>query len=228
MRILAIETSTPVVSVAVEEDETITGEVAVQTTQGHMETLLPLLDQLLSRLQLSVRDIDAFAVGAGPGSFTSLRIGMATAKALAHSLGKPLYGVPTLDLLALGLKGTPGLICPLLTARRDEIYACFYVSTPTGMKRLSNYLALPPEELGVRLQAELRAEITFVGEGAVSYRKYLQSVLGDRAFMADPVNNWPRAGMAARLGREQMQTGQPSDPAAIHPIYVKQPAIRRK
>ncbi len=97
-----------------------------------MEHLLPVVDQVLSGLGITLQEIDAFAVAVGPGSFTSLRVGLATAKAFAHALRKPLIGVPTLDALAQGLHGTPGLICPVLTARAQEVYASFYVSEPAG------------------------------------------------------------------------------------------------
>jgi tRNA A37 threonylcarbamoyladenosine modification protein TsaB len=95
-----------------------------------MEHLLPVVDQVLSGLGMALRDIDALAVSVGPGSFTSLRVGIATAKAFAHTLRKPLIGVPTLDALAEGLYGTSGLICTVLTARAQEVYASFYVSVP--------------------------------------------------------------------------------------------------
>jgi tRNA threonylcarbamoyladenosine biosynthesis protein TsaB len=119
-----------VVSAAVVEDRLILGEAGLNIRQGHMERLLPVIDQVLSGLSLALQDIDAFAVAVGPGSFTSLRVGIATAKAFAHTLGKPLVGVPTLDALAEGLYGTSGLICPVLTARAQEVYASFYVSVP--------------------------------------------------------------------------------------------------
>ena len=118
------------VSAAVVEDRRILGEAGFRTRQGHMEHLLPVVDQVLSGLGMALRDIDALAVSVGPGSFTSLRVGIATAKAFAHTLRKPLIGVPTLDALAEGLYGTSGLICTVLTARAQEVYASFYVSVP--------------------------------------------------------------------------------------------------
>ncbi len=237
------------VSAAVVEDRYILGESSFTTRQGHMERLLPVVDQVLSGLGITLREIDALAVAVGPGSFTSLRVGMATAKALAHALRKPLTGVPTLDALALGLHGTPGLICPVLTARAQEVYASFYVSEQAGaapmpvngypvsgqplggarMKRLSGYLAVDPRRLVDRLQHELRAGITFVGEGALAWWDLLQDALGDRAVLAAPAQLWPRAALVAALGLntlEQWQEG--ARLPAVRALYVKPPAIRTK
>jgi tRNA threonylcarbamoyladenosine biosynthesis protein TsaB len=238
-----------------------------------MERLLPVVDQVLSGLGMTLQDIDAFAVSIGPGSFTSLRVGIATAKALAHTLRKPLTGVPTLDALALGLHGTPGLICPVLTARAQEVYASFYVSAPPyaasavaevpgppcrvprpegtrrgteprpqagagyplggarqeRMKRLSGYLAVDPRRLADRLQNDLRAGVTFTGEGALAYWDVLREALGDRAVLAEPAQLWPRAALVAAVGLgalEQRQGG--TRLPAIRALYVKPPAIRRK
>jgi tRNA threonylcarbamoyladenosine biosynthesis protein TsaB len=222
-----------------------------------MERLLPVVDQVLSGLGMTLQDIDAFAVSVGPGSFTSLRVGMATAKALAHTLRKPLTGVPTLDALALGLHGTPGLICPVLTARAQEVYASFYVSAPPyaasavaavpgpspqagagyppggarqeRMKRLSGYLAVDPRRLADRLQNDLRAGVTFTGEGALAWWDVLREALGDRAVLAEPDQLWPRAALVAAvgLGALEQRQGDTRLPA-IRALYVKPPAIRRK
>jgi tRNA threonylcarbamoyladenosine biosynthesis protein TsaB len=171
--------------------------------------------------------MDAFAVAVGPGSFTSLRVGLATAKAFAHAIRKPLTGVPTLDVLAQGLNGTPGLICPVLTARAQEVYASFYVSDGRGMKRVSGYLALDPQRLADRLQNELRAGITFTGEGALAWWDVLRDALGDRAVLAEPAQLWPRAALVASLGLRDLERWQgETGPSAVQALYVKPPAIR--
>jgi tRNA threonylcarbamoyladenosine biosynthesis protein TsaB len=120
MRVLGIETSTAMISVAVAEDSKVLGEYSLMAKQGHMKNLLPLIDQLLTGLEIRVGDLDGFAASVGPGSFTSLRVGLTTCKALAHTVKKPIVDVPTLDVLAWGLQGIPGLICPVLTARFDS------------------------------------------------------------------------------------------------------------
>jgi tRNA threonylcarbamoyladenosine biosynthesis protein TsaB len=228
MRVLGIETSTPIVSVAVAADSQVLGEFSLTTKQGHMEHLLPLIDQLLAGLEIAVDDLDGFAVSVGPGSFTSLRVGLATCKALAHTVNKPVADIPTLDVLAWGLQGTPGLICPVLTARRDEVYTAVYVSSDSGIKRLSSYLALNPVELSQRLQGKLRAKITFTGEGAKAYWTAFQECLEDKASLADPARMWPRAGQTAILGGEILSSEGGKEPGAVQALYIKSPAIRRR
>ncbi len=228
MRILGIETSTPVVSVAVTEEQQLLGEAAFSTRQAHLERLLPLIDYLLNGLGLKIEDLDGFAVAVGPGSFTSLRVGLATAKAFAHALGKPLIGVPTLDALAWLLKGVSGLICPVLCARPREVYTAFYLSARNEVKRLSSYLALEPDELGARLQEELRAQIVFTGEGALQYWDLFQEKLGERASLAGVAQLRPRASSVAALGLTALLAKREKDLGTVEPIYVRPPAIRCK
>lgn len=193
-----------------------------------MQHLLPVIDRILKDLGMTVKEVDALAVAVGPGSFTSLRVGLATAKALAHVLGKPLTGIPTLDALAQGLHGTSGLVCPVLTARAQEVYASFYVSSGTRMKRLSGYLALDPRQLVDRLQGELRAGITFTGEGAVAWWSLIREALGARAVLAEPAQIWPRAALIAFMGMTALQERRDdARQPAVRALYVKPPAIRR-
>lgn len=228
MRILGIETSTQVVSVAICEEQRLLGEVSFNAKQAHMQRLLPMIDYILKGCGMEIADVDAFAVSVGPGSFTSLRVGMATAKAFAHALSKPLVGVPTLDALAWELLGNAGLVCSLLEARRDEVYACFYISTSEGMRRLSDYMAINPLKLAERLQANFMSTVTFTGEGALVYWEILREKLGEKAALADPVQLWPRAAAVARLGYLNLASGQAGDTRAVTALYVKPPAIRQK
>ncbi len=193
-----------------------------------MEHLLPVIDRILKDLGITVKEVDALAVAVGPGSFTSLRVGLATAKALAHVLGKPLTGIPTLDALAQGLHGTSGLVCTVLPARAQEVYASFYTSSGTGMKRLSGYLALDPRQLVDRLRGELQAGITFTGEGAVTWWSLIREALGDRAILAEPAQIWPRAALIAFMGMAALQERRDdARQPAVRALYVKPPAIRR-
>lgn len=228
MRVLGIETSTSIISVAVVVDSKVLGEFSLTAKQGHMKHLLPLIDQLLTGLEIGVGDLDGFAASVGPGSFTSLRVGLTTCKALAHTVKKPVVDVPTLDVLAWGLQGIPGLICPVLTARRNEVYAALYVSSDDGIKRLSSYLALNPIDLAERLRSELRAKITFTGEGAEANWASFQKCLEDKASLANPVRMWPRAGQTAILGAKILSEEGGKEPGAVQALYVKPPAIRRQ
>lgn len=125
MKILALDSSGLVASVAVVEDDNLIAEYTVNYKKTHSQTLLPMLDEIVKMTELDLDTIDAVAVAAGPGSFTGLRIGSATAKGLGLALKKPLIGVPTLEGLAYNLYNTKGLICPLMDARRNQVYTEF-------------------------------------------------------------------------------------------------------
>ena len=122
MKILALDSSGIVASVAIVEDNTLLAEYTVNYKKTHSQTLLPMLDEVAKMTELDLSTIDAIAVAAGPGSFTGLRIGSATAKGLALALKKPLVAVPTVEALAYNLYDTNGLICPIMDARRNQVY----------------------------------------------------------------------------------------------------------
>ena len=126
MIILSIDSSTPIAGIAVADGEKLLGEVMINTKNTHSEKLMPMIERLLQELQLSVHQLDAIAVTQGPGSFTGLRIGMATAKGLVQGAGKKLIAVPTLDCLAYNLVHYPGMICPIMNAQKKQVYTALY------------------------------------------------------------------------------------------------------
>ena len=126
MRVLGIESSSLVASVALVTDDILTGEYTANFKKTHSQTLLPMLDELAKLLELDLNTVDAIAVAGGPGSFTGLRIGAATAKGLGLALKKPLIHVPTVDALAYNMWGASGLICPIMDARRRQVYTGLY------------------------------------------------------------------------------------------------------
>ena len=126
MRVLALDSSGIVASVAVVEDDTLVAEYTVNYKKTHSQTLLPMLDEIVKMTELDLKTIDAIAVAKGPGSFTGLRIGSATAKGLGLALDKPLVGIPTVEALAYNLYDVNGLICPIMDARRKQVYTGIY------------------------------------------------------------------------------------------------------
>ena len=126
MRILGIESSSLVASVALVTDDVVTAEYTMNFKKTHSQTLLPMLDEIANMLELDLNTIDAIAVAAGPGSFTGLRIGSATGKGLGLALKKPLIHIPTVDAMAYNLYGCPDLICPIMDARRNQVYTGLY------------------------------------------------------------------------------------------------------
>lgn len=143
MRILGLDSSGIVASVAVVEDDVLVAEYTINYKKTHSQTLLPMLDEIVKMTELDLESIDAIAVAAGPGSFTGLRIGSATAKGLGLALKKPLVAIPTVEGLAYNLYDTPGLICPIMDARRKQVYTGIYRFTDHRLETVEEQISLP-------------------------------------------------------------------------------------
>ena len=189
MRILALDSSGLVASVAFIEDDNMLGEYTVNYKKTHSQTLLPMLDEVAKMIELDLESIDAIAVSAGPGSFTGLRIGSATAKGLGLALKKPLIHIPTVDGLACNLWGHRDMICPLMDARRNQGYTGIYSFVPKKESEDSEHgqmkyafqvirvqMAVSVEDLIRRLNIYGR-RVVFLGDGVPVYRKMLEKGL---------------------------------------------------
>lgn len=163
MKILAIEASGPVAGCALLEDGTLTAEYSVQYKKKHSQSLVPMLNEMKEMLDLDLSSIDFIAVTAGPGSFTGLRIGAATVKGLGLALDKPVLPVPTVDSLAFGLYGTDRVICPLMDARRQQVYTGIYENRD-GLRVLEPQCVTALTEITGKLN-ELGREVIFLGDG---------------------------------------------------------------
>lgn len=164
MKILAFDSSAIVASVALCEDETVLGELTLNNGNTHSETLLPSAELLLSRLGMTPADVDLFAVSKGPGSFTGVRIGVATVKGLAFGTKKPCVGVSTLEGLAYNLSVCDGLICPVMNARRGQVYTALFRVENGALTRLMPDSAISIEELDQAL-LPFDEPIRLVGDG---------------------------------------------------------------
>ena len=153
MKILALDSSAVAASVALCEDGELLGEYTIRNGNTHSETLLPMVESLLSFFEISADDIDLFAASSGPGSFTGVRIGAATVKGLAFGTGKPCIGVSTLEALAYNLNGVNGLICPVMNARRKQVYTALFRCENGKIERLLPDSALAITELDELLKA---------------------------------------------------------------------------
>ena len=220
MIILSIDSSTPVAGIAVSDGMQLLGEITLNTKNTHSEKLMPLVKHLLDELALSVNDLDAIAVTQGPGSFTGLRIGMATAKGLAQGAGKKLIAVPTLDCLAQNLLHYPGIICPIMNAQKKQVYTAIYRSGRDKLERLSDYQAIAVEQLAVQLK-ELKEDIWFVGDGVAAFADVFQELLGDACRFADGHNILPRAGALAMLAAERASEERFDDLYQAELIYIR-------
>jgi len=219
MKILALETSTKVGSVAITEGEHLIAEYILNVISTHSERLLPSIDQILKDSKLSIREIDGFAISLGPGSFTGLRIGISTVKGLAFAAGKRVAGIPTLDVLAHNLAYTHCMVCPIIDARKGEIYTALYKGNGRGtLKKLTSDLVLKPDDL----LEMVKGPVIFLGDGAEVYQDKLGSDKDDH-FFAPVYLCQTRASVLAKLGLEKFKREEILKEDEIRPLYCRAP-----
>lgn len=220
MRILAIETSALVCSVAVMEEEVLLGEFTLNHKKTHSQILMPILSDLLDRLDVKIDTVDAIAVAKGPGSFTGLRIGSATAKGLADALKKPIVPVPTVDALAYNLYGCAELVCPVMDARRDQTYTGVYAFDGDGMHTLLPQCAISVSELAEKLE-EFHRKVVFLGDGVPVFRDYFSENLKVPHSFAPPHQARQRGASVAALGMELLKAGCIETASDHRPEYLR-------
>ena len=209
MKILALDSSGLVASVAVVEEDQLLAEYTVNYKKTHSQTLLPMLDEIAKMIELDLETIDAIAVAAGPGSFTGLRIGSATAKGLGLALKKPLIPVPTVDALAYNLYDTTGVICPMMDARRKQVYTGIYRFEDHELVTVSAQKAIAVEELIQELNA-LGEAVTFLGDGVTVYQEMLKENMQVPYSFAPAHLNKQRAGAVGTLAEKYYREGKTS------------------
>lgn len=222
MKILGIDTSTPIGSVALIDGDNLAAEHTLNIVQAHSSRLMPAIDTVLKWSDITAADLDGCAVGIGPGSFTGIRIGVATIKSLCYALNKPIVGVSTLEAVAYNLRWTNGVICPLLDARRSEVYGAIFEGG-TEWQRLSEDLCLSLDVFLDRLDPHTSPEHTlnFVGDGLLTYGDAVRERLGERAHFADAIFNVPRGATIAHLGAQRLHNGDIDDYWTLVPNYVR-------
>lgn len=220
MKILGLDSSGLVASVAIVEDDNMLGEYTVNYKKTHSQTLLPMLDVVAQMIELDLDTIDAIAVAAGPGSFTGLRIGSATAKGLGLALKKPLIHIPTVEALAYNLYNAEGIICPIMDARRSQVYTGLYEYVNQELVTRKEQCALPVEELAEELN-RLGEPVIFLGDGVPVYKEKLAALLTiDYSFAPAHVNK-QRAGAVAVLGCRYYQEGKTETAMEHQPDYLR-------
>ncbi len=170
--ILAIEASGLVAGVAIATEEKIIGECSVNLKMTHSETLLPMVDDLVKRTAANLSDFSAIAVSGGPGSFTGLRIGSSTAKGLGLALNIPIVPVPTAEVLAFNIFGFSGFICPLMDARRHQVYTGIYKNNDEGFKVVADQMAVDLDVIIDKVNS-LGEPVIFLGDGVPVYKEAL-------------------------------------------------------
>lgn len=218
MKALAVDTSANVATAAVMEEGVLLGEYILNHKKTHSQKIMVMIEELLSDLELTIQDIDLFAVANGPGSFTGLRIGVATMKALAHAMNKPIVGVSPLAGMAYNLPYAEHIIVPVMDARANRVYTASYI-WDEGFKELTEPEATTIEEC-VASCGELLDTI-FVGDGAVRHMEYIKEKLGDKAMFAPATAMNQRASSIAALALDMAKRGEVSNYADLKPVYLK-------
>lgn len=222
MKILGVDTSTPIGSVALVDGDNLVAEHTLNIVQAHSSRLMPAIDSVLKWGNITTDDLDGCAVGIGPGSFTGIRIGVATVKSICYAVDKPIIGVSTLEAIAYNLRWSNSIICPLLDARRSEIYGAIFEAN-TKWQRLSEDLCLPIDAFLERIKADTTpgCTINFVGDGLDTYGDAVRENLGERVHFADPIFNVPRGSTIAHLGAQRLQQGDCDNYWTLVPNYVR-------
>lgn len=226
MRILALDSSGLVASVAVvdssESGEELIAEYTVNYKKTHSQTLLPMLDEVSKMIELDLSTVDAIAVAAGPGSFTGLRIGSATAKGLGLALNKPLIHIPTLEGLAYNLCGSSDVVCPIMDARRGQVYTGIYRFEDDKLIVLEDQMAISIEELGEKLK-KYDNKIVFLGDGVPVFKERLtDAIMKDREIAFAPANvNRQRAASVGALAIRYYEAGKIETAAEHQPDYLR-------
>ena len=227
MKIIALDSSGLVASVAVLEDQTLIGEYNIQYKKTHSQTLLPMLDELKKMVELDLDSVDAIALAKGPGSFTGLRIGSATAKGLGLAMKKPIIEVPTLDGLACNLYGTDKLICPIMDARRNQVYTGIYEflrkeGMPISYKLVSllPQCAVSIDEIAEKCNSFER-EVIFLGDGVPVYEKKLADLMKVPYGFAPAHMNRQRAAAFGILASDYYKEGKVVSAADHAPEYLR-------
>ena len=218
MHILAVDTSTTSCSVSVTAADALLAEVTVVKKQSHSKHLMDMIHTVMGLAGMALADLDGFAVTLGPGTFTGLRIGISTVKGLAVATGRPVVGVSSLDALATQCAESRMLVCPLIDARKGEVYFSRLRPAAGGLVREGQeQTASPVQALGGIAEPSL-----FVGNGAQLYQQVIVDVLGKWAHFAQPGQHTIRAATVAQLGAKRFARSGGDPAAELVPQYIRQ------
>jgi tRNA threonylcarbamoyl adenosine modification protein YeaZ len=244
MIILAIDSSSKVATVALMKDNRLLGEITLNDKKEHSVVLMTIIDQLLKLNNLKIDDIDGYVVSKGPGSFTGLRIGMATIKGLSFGSNKPYVSISSLDALALSVCNFDGIICPIMDALRNSVYTSLYkgnstlantndrlenaamnAKSPMILEKLLDYSALDVDEL-IEIIKSKNEKVIFIGDGVDKYKNYLTENCPNCHFPPNHLN-LVRASSLGEIGGALLEQGNFDDPNST-PFYLKKPQAERE
>lgn len=223
MKVLGIETSTDIIGIGLLEEGKILSEITVRAGGISSEIFIPCLDFVMREAKLSIEEIDGFAVSIGPGSFTGLRIGLSYVKGFSWRHSKPVSAVSSLEALAFSSQCSSGYVCPMLDAKKKEIYVALYECKEEELLLRIAPCVLPPEVFLEELKFSYASErsIVFIGNGVRVYYPLIESILGKRALIHYPLLESPRASCVAYLGWRKLFNGEKEDLYKLEPLYIR-------
>ncbi|ONI38490.1 tRNA (adenosine(37)-N6)-threonylcarbamoyltransferase complex dimerization subunit type 1 TsaB [Candidatus Epulonipiscium fishelsonii] len=225
--IIAIDASGLAGSVSAIKEGNLLGEYYICNELTHAQTIMPMLEDLKRILNLNLGEVKAIAVTSGPGSFTGLRIGVTTAKALALSLEVPIIGVPTLDVLANGVPFTDYLICPIMDARRNQVYTALYKWNETELEQLVEYQAIDIDII-IGIIEQFDMNVIFVGDGVDVYKSHIKNILKDSAKFMPSFLKMQHSSVLAYLANKLYKEGQVEDADSFTPLYIRKSQAERE
>ena len=228
MKLLAVDSSGLVATVALLVDDSILAEYSVNYKKTHSETLMPMINEIVSITEFDIKELDAIAIAGGPGSFTGLRIGSATVKGMAEVLGIPIVSVPTVDAMAMNLWGSDDYIVPMMDARRNQTYTGIYEIDRDGklITKLEQ-CAVSIEELAEEIN-KLAHPVIMLGDGADRFRDSMDELLKVEHRYAPAGMNRQRAASLARLAAQYYNEGKYTTAAEHTPVYLRKSQAERE
>lgn len=227
MKILSVDSATKSATCALFDDNNLLGEITFNYKKQHSIILMTIIDNLLKNTDSKVNEIDGFVVSKGPGSFTGLRIGMATIKGLCTGTNKNFISISSLDTLAYNLCYTDGIICPVLNALRGNVYTALYEFQGDNLKRTTDYMIVSMDELLEKLKSENKP-VSFIGEAEELFKeKIISSNLAALRFAPSHLNVVNAASLG-RLGLEKLKKGEHDDLFTSAPLYIRKSQAERE
>jgi len=226
LKVLAVDTSSVVATCAVLDEEKVLGEYSLNQEMTHSEKIIPMIKELMDSINLKPKDIDVFAGAVGPGSFTGLRIGIATIKGLAHVFDKPVVGVSTLEALAYNIP-FDGILVPLIDARRERVFTGIYKWKDGKLVNLSEPAILELDEL-LNIIQDNYEKVLFNGDGTLVYKEKIVEKLKDKAQFAPISLNMARASSVGELGLLKWKEGKAENYFQLVPEYLRESQAQRE
>lgn len=220
MRILAIDSSSMVATVAITTDGILNAEYTINHKKTHSQTLLPMIAEIVKMIEIDMDSIDAVAITGGPGSYTGLRIGSATAKGIGLALNKPIINVPTMDALAYNLYSSRYVICPIMDARRGQVYTGIYKFDETEMKTIKPQCIMMIDELIKELDT-IKEPVMFLGDGVDAHKQLIDDTMDTKHYYAPASINRHKASTLGTIAEIYYKNGKMETAKEHKPEYLR-------